>query len=205
MRVTRRVATVALVHLLLAVVALGAVAVWGFGYDPAAQHVTVPDPDTRLPSNPERLTIVRPPGLLVMDSTFVKHGALPTDALGEAEGSILLEAGVVKVKALVGREGELSQGVWQMWVRDGSDPRGALRAIDDLYATGGWAQEPTETAGLVVRAQKPNETQPFSGYRAHYVRGPFLIRIEAYGTDQAQVDDAFADLARRQLAAWPPR
>jgi hypothetical protein len=204
--VIRRTATVALVHVLLAALAVAAVVVWGAGENPtlAGEQVTVPDTDPRLPDNPELVALIRPPGLLVMDSATVKHGNSPS-VLGEVEEDVLTEAGVVMVKARVGREGGLTQGVWQMSVHDGADPRDALRAIDELYGEGGWTRERSPACGVLVRGQTPAKGQPFAGYRAHYVRGPYLIRIEAYGTDQAQVDRAFATLAKQQLGEWPPR
>lgn len=197
---------VALVHVLLAALALTAVVVWGTGADPALadRRVTVPDDDPRLPDNPETAALVRPPGLLVADSAALKHGS-PLSVLPELEAEVLEDAGVVMVKALVARDGDVTQGVWQMSVQDRDNPHAALRAIDELYAAGGWAWAPTSARGVWLRTQKPEDGQPFAGYRAHYVRGPYLIRIETYGTDQEDVDDAFATLATRQLAQWPPR
>jgi len=191
---------------LLVLVALGAIAVWGTGTDPALadQRVTVPDRDPRLPDNPEALALVRPPGVLVTDTATVKHGSSPL-VLPDAEAEVLTDAGVVVVHAFVAREDGVTQGLWQLSVRDGDDPRRALRAIDELYAAGGWRWAPTAARGVLVRTQTPAEGQSYAGYRAHYVRGPYLIRIEAYGTDQADVDHAFATLATRQLAQWPPR
>jgi hypothetical protein len=197
---------VVFVHALLAVVVLGAVALWGTGSDPAgaATQVTAPDPDPRLPG-PESLALVRPPGTVVLDNTRVKRGDVPATVLPEAEAQAVTAAGVVSVKALVSRDGAVSRGVWQLAVRNGGDAGDALRAIDDLYAAGGWQPADSPAPGVVVRAQVPGEGQPYSGYRAHYVRGPYLIRIEAYGTAKALVDREFAALARRQLAEWPPR
>lgn len=198
--------TVALVHVLLAALALTAVAVWGTGADPtlAEERVTAPDTDPRLPDNPETVALVRPPGVLIIDSAALKHGG-SLDVLPEAEADVLEDAGVVMVKARVGRDGDITEGLWQFSVRDGDDPADALRAIDELYAAGGWAWTPTEARGVRLRAHKIGDDQPLAGYRAHYVRGPYLIRIEVYGTDQERVDDAFAALATRQLAQWPPR
>jgi len=205
MIVTRRSGIVALVHVLLGALVLTAIVAWGSGADPAlaGQHVTVPDPDLRLPHNPEEVAIVRPPGRLVVNSTFLKSGAAP-EVLGEGESKTLRTAGVVRTKAMVGREGDLAQGVWQMSVRDGNDPQEAMRAIDGLYAAGGWTQAASPLPGVVVRLQKPAEGQPMAAYRAHYVRGPYLMRIEAYGPDAEQVEREFAALAERQLAEWPP-
>jgi hypothetical protein len=196
---------VAVVHVVLAAVALGAVAVWGAGADPARAGlaVTVPDPDPRLPANPELVALVRPPGLLVMDSTKEKHGAAPATALPEAEATVLQDAGVVAVKAYVGREDTYSQGVWQLAVRDGRDPADALRAIDDLYGEAGWLRADAPE-GVVLRTHPPGPQDPLAAYRAHYVRGPYLIRIEAYGPEQDRVGRVFDVLARRQLTRWPP-
>ena len=203
MRAALRVAGV---HVLLAGLAFGAVAVWGTGADPARADlaVTVPDPDPRLPVNPELVALVRPPGLIVMDTTREKHGAWLTSVLPAKEAEYLDDAGVVSVKALVSRDGEFSQGVWQLAVRDGADPSAALRVADDLYAAGGWQEAPGQ-AGVLVRTHAPTPDLPLAAYRAHYVRGPYLIRVEAYGTDAERVRREFDALADRQLARWPPK
>jgi hypothetical protein len=199
---------VAAVHVLLAGLAFGAVAVWGTGADPARADlaVTVPEPDPRLPVNPELVALVRPPGLLVMDTTKEKNGAWLTSVLPEKEARYLDDAGVVSVKALVSRDGEFSQGVWQLAVRDSADPTAALRVADDLYAAGGWeeAEGAEGVDGVLVRTHAPTPDLPLAAYRAHYVRGPYLIRIEAYGPDLDRVAREFDALADRQLAQWPP-
>ena len=196
---------VAAVHVVLAGLALGAVAVWGTGADPARADlaVTVPDPDPRLPVNPELVALVRPPGLVVMDTTKEQHGAWLAAVLPEKEARSFDDAGVVSVKALVSRDGEFSQGVWQFPVRDGADPAAALRAADDFYAAGGWAEAPGPR-DVLVRTHAPTPELPLAAYRAHYVRGPYLIRIEAYGPDMDRVTREFDALADRQLTRWPP-
>lgn len=193
------------VHVVLAGLALGAVAVWGTGADPArAEHVvTVPDPEPRLPANPELVALVRPPGLVVMDTTQEKHGAWLAAVLPEKEARYFDDAGVVSAKALVSRDGEFSQGVWQFPVRDGADPAAALRAADDFYAAGGWQEAPGPD-GVLVRKHAPTPELPLAAYRAHYVRGPYLIRVEAYGPDMDRVGRDFDALADRQLTRWPP-
>jgi hypothetical protein len=201
-----RIVSVVLVHVLLVAVAVVAFVVWGTGADPAlaSRQVTVPDLDRRLPDNPETLTLVRPPGVLVTDTASIRSGVSP-EVLPAAEADVLTGAGVVVVHAYVTHEDGVVQGLWQLSVRDGHDPHAALRAIDELYATGGWAPAPTASRGVLVRVQTPARGQPYAGYRAHYVRGRNLIRIEAYGTDRARVADAFAALATRQLTQWPSR
>ncbi|MBB4906789.1 hypothetical protein [Actinophytocola algeriensis] len=201
----RAVLRVVGVHVLLAGLALGAVAVWGTGADPARADlaVTVPDTDPRLPVNPELVALVRPPGLVVMDTTKEKNGAWLTAVLPEKEARYFTDAGVASVKALVSRDGEFSQGVWQFPVRDGADPVAALRAADDFYAAGGWAEAPGPR-DVLVRSHAPTPELPLAAYRAHYVRGPYLIRVEAYGPDAERVHREFEALVDRQLDRWPP-
>lgn len=206
MRSTRRTVAVVLTHVLLAALALGAVAVFGAGADPQRAHlwVTVPDLDPRLPVNPDTLVVVRPPGTLALDSTREKHGATLDAVLPKPEAKVLADAGAVHVKARVARDGDSSRGVWQIAIRDGVDPRDALRDIDQLYADDGWQRVRSGTPGLLVRKQTPSKAQPLAANRAHYVYGPYLIRIEAYGLDQERVDREFAALARAQLDERSP-
>lgn len=205
MRGAGRAVSVGLVHVLLAALALTAVAIWGSGADPARedQKVTLPELDPRLPVAADTLSIVRPRGTLVLDSTKKQQGAPLGSVMPELEADTLDTAGAVSVKAQVTRDDEITRGVWQISIRDSADPQEALRAADGLYEAGGWRLTPSNTDGLLVRKQTPSARAPLAAYRAHYVYGPYLIRIEAYGPDAAQVDREFAELAGRQLAEWP--
>ena len=194
-----------LAHVLLAAIAVGAVVVWGTGADPAREQeqVTLPDPDPRLPVV-ATLSIVRPPGTLVLDTTKRQLGA-PLDAvMSKREADALDRRGAVQVKAQIARGAGFSRGVWQIAIRDGADRSGALRAADRLYAAGGWELVRYPVAGVLVRKLTPRDGQPLAAYRAHYLYGPYLIRIEAYGPDPVRVDRDFGDLAARQLAESPP-
>lgn len=193
---------VVLVHALLAAVVIAAVAGWGTGADPAraGRVVTVPDPAPRLPVNPESVPLVRPPGVPVMDATHEKRGTSLAAVLPEAEAKVLGDAGAVYVKAYVSRDHEFRQGVWLFAIRDGADPVRALHAIDDLYAAGGWT-EATAQNNVLLRTQEA----PLAAYRAHYMRGPYVIRVEAYGPAMDRVTREFSTLVERQLGQWPPR
>ena len=182
--------------------ALAAVSIWGAGADPGRlrDRVTLPDPDPRLPVV-TTLSIVRPPGTLVLDTTRPQLGAPLDKVMSGREAAALDTRGAVSVKAQITRDDGISQGVWQVAIRDGANRRGVLRAADRLYASVGWQLVPYPVPGVLVRKQSG---QPLTAYRAHYLHGPYLIRIEAYGSDAARVDHDFADLAGRQLAASPP-
>ena len=199
---------IGLTHVVLVGLALGAVALWGAGADPARERdrVTLPDPDPRRPVVPA-LSIVRPPGTLVLDTTKKQLGAPLEDVMSDDEATALDATGAVHVKAQIAREAGFSRGVWQIAVRDGADRGEALRTADRLYADVGWQLVPYPAewpAGVLVRKLTPGPGQPLTAYRAHYRYGPYLIRVEAYGPDPARVDRDFAALAARQLAESPP-
>lgn len=191
--------------MLLAALALGAIAVWGPGTDRARDElqVSLPDPNPRLPVLANTLSIVRPPGPLVLDTTKHQQGAALDAVMPELEADTLDAVGAVSVKAWVARQDGFSRGVWQIAIRDGADPTAALKAADGLYGAGGWRRAASDHDGVLVRQQRPTTRTPLAAYRAHYVFGPYLIRIEAYGPDAARVDREFAELADRQLAETP--
>lgn len=194
-----------LTHALLAAVALGAVVVWGTGADPddARNQVTLPDPDPRLPVV-AAVSIVRPPGNLVLDTTRHQQGAALNSVMSESEADALRDAGAVDVKAQIARGDGFSRGVWQIAVKDSADHAEALRVADGQYGSRGWTLENHPVDGVLVRKLTPGPNQPLAAYRAHYRYGPYLIRIEAYGPDPARVTQEFTELAGRQLAASPP-
>jgi hypothetical protein len=196
---------IAATHVLFAGLALAAVSIWGAGADPGRvrDRVTLPDPDPRLPVV-TALSIVRPPGTLVLDTTKLQLGAPLNKVMSDREAAALDTRGAVEVKAQVTRDDGISQGVWQVAIRNGANRRAVLRAADRLYASVGWRLVPYPVPGVLVRKQSAAAGQPLTAYRAHYLYGPYLIRIEAYGTDATRVDRDFADLAGRQLAASPP-
>ena len=201
--------TVVLVHVLLAAVIVAGFAVLGDGRDPsaAARTVTLPDPDPRSPVLDTDLAIVRPPGTVVHDYTKKQTGESPKKVLQPQDFKAVDGRGAVYVKALITRDRGLNQSVWQIAIADGHDPHAALLAMDDLYATAGFQRAPDAPKGLLVRVQ-PAFQVPDLGtltvFRAHYVHGPLLIRIEAYGPDRAATTRAFNELAARQLDRWPP-
>jgi hypothetical protein len=150
------------------------------------------------------LSIVRPPGALVLDTTKKQLGAPLADVMSDGEAAALDATGAVHVKAQIAREDGFSRGVWQIAVRDGADRDETLRTADRLYADVGWQLVPYPVDGVLVRKLTPGPGQPLAAYRAHYRYGPYLIRVEAYGPEPARVDRDFAALVTRQLAESPP-
>ncbi|RZS37472.1 hypothetical protein EV193_10527 [Herbihabitans rhizosphaerae] len=199
---------VLLVHVLLAAVAGAALLIWGAGSDPADadRKVSLPDPDPRRPAAAPARVIGRPAGPVVLDTGLSTNTPLAS-VLPQVESTTLSTAGVVRVRAIVTRQPNgLTLGLWQFSVRDKSKPADALTAIDKLYDSAGFAQPPDGPPGVRVRHQAARPEQGNLGvYRAHYLHGHELIRVEAYGSDKTMTDAEFAALIGAQTAAWPPR
>lgn len=196
-------------HILLAAVIIAAFAVWGNGRDPAAaaRHVTLLDPQVRHPVQHSALSIVHPPGTVVLDTTEKEHGEPPAAVLQPQDVGLLEDKGAVAVKVLITRDDDLTQALWQISIADGHDPRQALLAVDGLYASAGYRLAPDPPAGVLIRTQPAVEVPgigTLTVFRAHYVTGPHLIRIEAYGPNRAEATNAFDELMARQLDRWPP-
>lgn len=205
----RRGWPVVLVHVLLVAVIVAGFAIWGDGRNPgaAARYVTLPDPDPRSPVLDTAVAIVEPPGTIVLDTTDKQLGKSPSAVLQPTDAGVLIHHGAAYVKAMVTRDAGLTQGLWQVAIADGHDPHAALLAIDDLYARVGYQLDPGWPAGVQVRVV-PRVADPNAGqltvFRAHYLHGPLLIRIEVYGPDQEETARVFDELAERQLGRWPP-
>lgn len=193
---------VGLAHALLAVLAIGALAMPASPND-HIDRITLPDHDPRTPVVAAALSIVRPPGTVVLNTTERKLGAATERVLPQREADVLDHYGRVLVKAVVTRDDGHTLGVWQLSIPDRSNPHDAARALDELYATGGWDAREAPTPGVLLRAQSPRQDRPLAAYRAHYVTGPHVIRVESYGPDQARTDRTFAELLDRQLSTWP--
>jgi hypothetical protein len=193
----------ALLAVLLVVLVVGALALRSGGAGDPADEVTVPDPDPRTPVVAAAVSIVRPPGTVVLNTTERKLGAATGRVLPRREAEVLDRFGRVLVKAVVTRDDGHTLGVWQLSVPDRSNPHDAARALDELYAASGWDTGQGAVAGVLLRTQSPRQDRPLTAYRAHYVTGPHVIRVESYGPDAARTERAFAELLDRQLSTWP--
>ncbi|WP_132875686.1 hypothetical protein [Tamaricihabitans halophyticus] len=202
-----RRAAVAGTLLLLVGIAAGGYAAWGDGSDPilAEYHVTEPDLD---PRRPEPITppdpLVTPQGKVVQDETGRPPVFLDGGALTEAELRLLVRAGTAQIQTIITRDHGLTRAVWRFTVRDSSSPERVRDLLDEHYDKGGYHPSSTQEGGVLVRhIADPADQRGVSAYRAHYVRGRDVLRVESYGRQGSTVGEAFYQLLRAQTKQFP--
>jgi hypothetical protein len=119
------------------------------------------------------------------------------------EAQLLQQSGVTDVRFVVGPDGTtgITQGIWAF--KAAKDPAAALAAIDQLYQSAGFEQLATSPKGVLTRHLPVTATNATSIYRAHYVSTDFVVRVEAYGPDDAAAVAALDSLLKRQLEKFP--
>jgi hypothetical protein len=122
-----------------------------------------------------------------------------------AEATALQSAGVVTVSGLVTEdETGLRTGLWAFKVAEGGDAKPALTAIDQLYKAAKYELVSNEN-GVVVRKLASSKPGGNSVIRAHYVtEDGYMVRVEVYGTDSANVEATFNELLADETDKFPP-
>jgi hypothetical protein len=116
---------------------------------------------------------------------------------------VLQTSGVTEVGGLVTDEGGLRRGIWAFKIGDDADPAAALAAMDGLYKQATFELLSDENNVLVRKLAAPAPGQD-TVYRAHYLSDGYLVRVEVYGTDSANVESTFTDLLTEQTDEFPP-
>ena len=65
------------------------------------------------------------------------------------------------------------------------------------------AQMPRRSPSSSVTRPATSE-QPATVYRAHYIYDGYLVRVEAYGEDSANVEAEFEDILGKETDEFPP-
>ena len=210
---------VGIVVAIVVVLALAGGAVWFFGFrdtgnddnqaggggetsqqsQPKTTSPKPPPPD--IPEGP----FLDLPGEKVYNRTVPIAQAVAEKQPTEPEAKLLQAAGVAEVSGLVvDDETGLRSGIWAFKVAEGGDPANALKSIDQLYQQAKY-QLVSDDNGVKVRklaAPKPGDD---TAIRAHYVTDDgYMVRVEVYGKDSANVEATFNDLIVDQTDKFPP-
>ena len=125
---------------------------------------------------------------------------LPT----EAEAKLLQSVGVSEVSGLVTEEDGLRTGLWAFKVGEGGDPAAVLTAMDELYQQAKY-ELVSEENGVKVRKLAAATPDAPTVFRAHYVtEDGYLVRVEVYGADSANVESTFNDLLADETDEFAP-
>ncbi|WNV91482.1 hypothetical protein [Umezawaea sp. Da 62-37] len=118
------------------------------------------------------------------------------------EAQLLQQSGVTDVRFAVGQDDavKLSQGIWAFKT---NNPAATLTAVENLYQSAQFELLPTSAKNVPVRHLGLSAFNTTATYRAHYISKEFVVRVEAYGADEAAVKTAFDALLKRQLDKFP--
>jgi hypothetical protein len=207
---------VGIVVAIVVVLALAGGAVWFFGFrdtgnDPQTQQ-------TQEQTEPKKTTTSKPPPPDIPEGPFldlpgdkVYNRTVPiAQAVAEkqptdAEAKLLKAAGIVEVSGLVTEdETGIRTGIWAFKTAEGGDPTQALKSIDQLYQAAKY-QLLSDDNGVKVRKLAAPKAGDDTAIRAHYVTDDgYMVRVEVYGKDSANVESTFSELIAEQTDKFPP-
>jgi hypothetical protein len=157
-----------------------------------------PPPD--IPEGP----FVDLPGDKVLNRTVPMQQSLTEKRPTEKEAQLLQSVGVAEVGALVTDEDGLRRGIWAFKAGEGGDPQAVLTAMDQFYKAANYELISEENGVLVRKLAAPTPDKP-TVYRAHYVtEDGYMVRVEVYGTDSANVESTFNDLLAEETDKFAP-
>ncbi|MGB3443442.1 MAG: SHOCT domain-containing protein [Actinophytocola sp.] len=197
------------------VLALAGGAIWFFGFkDSGGNQANNPTseqskPKTTKPKPPPPDIPEGPfldlPGAKVYNRTVPIAQAVADEVPTKPEAQLLQSVGVSEVSGLVTDvESGVRTGLWAFKIGETANPAAVLTAIDQHYQAAKYELLSNENGVKVRRlpASKPDED---TAYRAHYLTDDgYLVRVEVYGKDSANVEATFNELLPEQTDKFPP-
>jgi hypothetical protein len=205
---------VGIIVAVVVVLALAGGAVWFFGFkdsgnneaggetteqsQPKTTSSKPPPPD--IPEGP----FLDLPGEKIYNRTVPIAQAVAEKVPTPDEATLLQSVGVAEVGGLVTEENDLRTGLWAFKVGETGDPAAVLKAIDELYQQAKY-ELVSEENGVKVRKLAAATPDAPTVFRAHYVtEDGYLVRVEVYGADSANVESTFNDLLADETDEFAP-
>jgi hypothetical protein len=208
--------TVGIIVAIVLVLALAGGAIWFFGFrdsdnkqadgDDTSQTQEQPPPPTSEPPNIPEGPFIELEGDEVLNITIPMQEAVTANMPTPQEAGLLNSVGVAEVGALITEEGEggLRRGIWAFKLGDGADPNNVLNAMDQLYQQAEF-ELVTDENGVLVRKKAAQNADEVTVWRAHYLTDDgYLVRVESYGKDSANVEAAFEEILQEETDKFPP-
>jgi hypothetical protein len=179
---------------------------------PPAATTTPADPTSTAPPTPTGPTLPEGPFVstntngdapLIRDSTPI-DAAIAAKAPTELEAKLLKQAGVASISSVLTFEGQMVRGIWAFTPGSGTDPKAILAAINKEYQDGGHRQQAAPKPGVTLWAFPADANNANNSFRAHFITGGKVVRVEAYGPDATATKDAFDELLNRVTTKFPP-
>ncbi|TDV50889.1 SHOCT domain-containing protein [Actinophytocola oryzae] len=209
--------TVGIVIAVVLVLALAGGAIWFFGFrdkgddnqaggnggggtsQEQSQETTTTTEEPNLPEGP----FIELPGEEVLNRTVPMSQAITDQQPTKDEAALLQSVGVSDVGGLVTEDNGLRRGIWAFKLGPDSNPSDVLNAMDGLYQQAQFELVSNED-GVLVRKQTPIPPSDQTVFRAHYITDGYLVRVEVYGADSANVESEFNDLIAKEKKEFPP-
>jgi hypothetical protein len=209
--------TIGIIVAVVLVLALAGGAVWFFGFrdkgndqaggnggggtsqEQTKEKTSTKPPPPDIPEGP----FIELKGEEVLNRSVPIAQAVADKQPTEQESALLQSNGVTEVAGLVTEEDGLRRGIWAFKLGDGADPNAALNAMDQLYQAAQFELVSNDN-GILVRKQSPTQESPDTVIRAHYISDGYLVRVEVYGKDSANVEAEYTDLIAKETDKFPP-
>jgi len=144
------------------------------------------------------------PGEKVLNRTVPIQQAVAEKLPTEMEAPLLQTVGVSSVGGLVTDDDGLRRGIWAFKIGDGVDPAAVLTAMDQLYQQAQYTLVSDDKGVLVRKLAAATPDKP-TVFRAHYLTDDgYMVRVEVYGSDSADVESTFADLIEEETDKFAP-
>jgi hypothetical protein len=211
--------TVGIIVAVVLVLALAGGAVWFFGFrdkgnDQAdnggggtsqTQEKTTTTTTSEKPNIPDGPFVELPGDEEVLNHTFSIQEAIANKLPAAGEPELMQSVGVSEIGGLVTNENGMRRGIWAFKLGGGSDPAAVLNAMDTFYQQAKYELVSQEDNVLIRKLTTQDENgQPVTAFRAHYLTDGYMIRVEVYGTDSANVESEFTDLLAQETKKFPP-
>lgn len=208
---------VGIIVAVVVVLALAGGAIWFFGFKDSGNEQagggggettgqTQPETTSSKPAPPDipEGPFLDLPGEKVFNRTVPIAQAVAEKVPTEAEAQLLQSVGVSEVSGLVAEDNDLRSGIWAFKVGETGDPAAVLTAMDQLYQQAKY-ELVSEENGIKVRKLAAATPDAATVFRAHYVtEDNYLVRVEVYGTDSANVESTFNELLADETDEFAP-
>jgi hypothetical protein len=191
--------------------------VYFFTSRPSSSQPIAQDQTTK----PTHTTTTRPTptGPQLPTGPFVAFPGTPTNGRGqnvsiatavqgqvpsESEAMALKGYGVTSVGFLVTREGDLTRGLWSFTPGSTTTAAKVLADVNAEYEHAGYVQLPDMPTGVTGLNLPISSSNANDAFRAHYIADGVVVRIEAYGPDADEAQQAFTQLLQKETTAFPP-
>lgn len=208
--------TIGIIIAVVVVLALAGGAVWFFGFKDKGNNQAGNGGGGTSQEQTTKQTSTKPPPPDIPEGPFIElageevlNRSVPIDQAvadkqpTEQESLLLKSNGVTEVGGLVTEDDGLRRGIWAFKLGDGADANAALNAMDQLYQQAKFELVSNEN-GVLVRKQSASPESDITVFRAHYIADGYLVRVEVYGKDSANVEAEFTELLGKETDKFPP-